>query len=119
MREEAFMTEQEWLMTDEWWSLLNYLEGSGAEQALKGKSWDRKWLLFACASVRDIWNLITEPASRQTVEAAERYADGLATAEELTQLAQLAEQRAWPTRTGLCPYTADYVASQLAITSSG
>src|SRR5437764_12905187 len=53
---------------------------------LQGRASDRKLRLFACACCRRVWQQINLPSSRDTVEAAERYADALISAEELARL---------------------------------
>jgi hypothetical protein len=44
---------------------------------------DKTLRLFACWSVRQVWNLLTDERSRNAIEVAERYAEGKATDEEL------------------------------------
>ena len=68
------MTEQDWLecTAPEW--LLSFLHGKASERKLR---------LFACACCRQAWGLLADPRSRNAVEVAERFADGLATREDL------------------------------------
>jgi hypothetical protein len=58
---------------------------------LDGKSSDRKFRLFACASARRCWSLFRYPIPRQSIELAERLAEGTATAEEVEEMRQQAE----------------------------
>lgn len=58
---------------------------------LRAKASDRKHRLFAVACCRALWDLVPHQRNREMVEAAERYADGLADSAELRQ----AVERAW------------------------
>jgi hypothetical protein len=59
------------------------------------ESWNDKNLrLFACWCVRKIWHLLTDERSRNAVVVAEKYANGLATQEELAA----ARDAAWAAR---------------------
>jgi hypothetical protein len=55
---------------------------------------NRELRLFACWSVRQVWFLLTDERSRNAVEVAERYAEGMATAAELAA-AREAAGAAW------------------------
>ncbi len=68
------MTDTEWLASADPEALVNFL---------RGRASDRKLRLFACACCRDIWPYLTEEVSRRSVEAAEAFADGQASKQEL------------------------------------
>jgi hypothetical protein len=71
---ERPMTEQEWLECADSEPMLVFL---------RGKSTDRKLRLFYCACCRRIEFLLPDVACHQGLGLAERFADGLACAEEL------------------------------------
>lgn len=74
---ETTVTEAEWLACLKLERLIKYLKDG------KGKQLDRKGRLFACACARHVWRRM-HAQGQKAVEVAERFADGLATAEELT-----------------------------------
>jgi hypothetical protein len=76
------MTEAEWLAAREPQAMLKSLRG--------GEASERKLRLFACACARRLWGLVSDPASRQAVELAERVADGGADPQQLHQACILA-----------------------------
>jgi hypothetical protein len=68
------MTESEWLACTNEGKLLHYLDKQISE---------RRQRLFNVACCRQIWHLLSDGRTRRAVEVAERFADGLATSEEL------------------------------------
>src|SRR5215467_2218400 len=75
------MTEAEWLASTDPVPMVRSLAGAS----------DRKLRLFACAACRRVWHLFADDVGRGGVEAAERFADGLATEEELADALTAAE----------------------------
>ncbi len=70
------MTEDAWLVCTDSQKML---------KSLRGKVGDRKLRLLACGCCRQVWASLTLKPVRRAVEAAEQYADGAATDEELQQ----------------------------------
>src|SRR3954454_9903332 len=68
------MTETEWLACADPEVLLDCLRVAGT---------NRKLRLFACACARQVWELLTGERGREAVRTAERFADGLATWQEM------------------------------------
>lgn len=87
MSRNKIMTETEWLECTEPARML---------ELLRTFALDRKLRLFCCACCRRIWALLTAPESRMAVEVAERWADNLATTNEL----RVARKRAMRARSG-------------------
>jgi hypothetical protein len=78
------MTDSEWLKATDPKAMLTFLRESGWADERRGR-------LFACACVRRIWLLLADETSQTAVEVAERFADGLASEEELNQACYDAE----------------------------
>jgi hypothetical protein len=78
------MTEDEWLASSDPYPMLR-----PCRRAIR--SHPRKGHLFAVACCRRIWPLLTDPRSREAVEVAARYAEGLADAEHLQAARTAAE----------------------------
>src|SRR4051812_40090030 len=74
------MTEGEWLVCVSPQEFLRCMRRLGVPRRRAGR---RKLRLFGCACVRRHWDRATDRRGRSLVEAAERYADGLAGAREL------------------------------------
>jgi hypothetical protein len=83
------MTEADWLACKRPKAMLRYLLGTddyrveGIESFPACKGSDRKLRLFACACYHRIHHLLANGTAQAAVQVAERFADGMATAEEL------------------------------------
>src|SRR4051812_36922315 len=89
------MTHDEWLASEDPAAMLRHLTAPirvaapddgltvGSQEDPPGMPSDRKLRLFACALCRQVWHLLTDQRSRQAVEVAELFADGLATEQDL------------------------------------
>src|ERR1700722_13297410 len=75
------MDEAQWLACDDPRVLLEFLQGRVS---------DRKQRLFIFACCRRVWSFLSNIHSREAVEAAERFADGLITRRVLQQAESLA-----------------------------
>ena len=82
------MTEEQWLAGADPKPMLEYL---------RGKVSDRKLRLFAAAGYRLCYgpDLTYSTTAQRAVEVAERFADGLAGREELSQSSRAASDAAW------------------------
>jgi hypothetical protein len=93
------MTEEEWLGGAEPYTMLSFLRGEvvtlvddlptpAARDAIRAflqESITRKFRLFTCWCCRRIWDQLVDKRSRNAVEVVERFADGLATQDELSE----------------------------------
>jgi hypothetical protein len=77
------MTEDEWLKSTAPSTILNSNVAPSSERKLR---------LFACACCRQIWDRLPDESSRSAVECAERFADRLASTDELQISYRLARE---------------------------
>jgi hypothetical protein len=70
------VTEAEWLACDNLFSLWWFI---------RYRSNKRKARLYTVACCRQVWHLFIDPACRRAIEVSERYADRMASREELVQ----------------------------------
>jgi hypothetical protein len=70
------MTEEQWLAT---------CDHARVPASLRARGSERKLRLFNAAFVRLLWGVLPYEQSRRAVETVERFADGLASSEELEQ----------------------------------
>jgi hypothetical protein len=78
MSGETTLTEAEWLTSTDPMPMLDYLDSHDLLT-------DRTQRLHDCACVRRIWHLLLDEHGRRAVETAERFADDMATLEELRE----------------------------------
>jgi hypothetical protein len=91
--EGAPVTEADWLAANSPFAMLRFVSDAHDTSA-------RKLRLVLCAACRGLWEELYDPRSRQAVELAELYADGLASEEELLSARRAARAAAkagpWP-----------------------
>jgi len=80
------MTEAEWLEGTDPNEMLPWL--------IESEPSERKVRLFCCACCRRIWHLFSDVRCRNAVEIAERFADGIASEEELQEAGEQADEAA-------------------------
>lgn len=76
------MTEAEWLMCEDWRPMLAFLSGRFTQ---------RKAILYVCAGLRSLWELLYDEGSQGAVEVAERAADGVASDDKIREASYWAE----------------------------
>lgn len=87
------MTEAEWLSSTDPAAMVRFVLPHHRSDPVGGQfpssqfeASDRKLRLFAVACCRQVWDQLTDHRSRNAVEVAERYADGLVTAREMEDI---------------------------------
>jgi len=93
--------EAEWLACGDPCKMLWFVEEGNYNRPLR---------LFAVACCRQVWALLTDERSQRAVEVAERYADGVATEEELETAFEAAAEASFPR----CLTGADEITRQAA-----
>ncbi len=82
------ITEVEWLNSPNPESLIEHLQTSSKSALIKHyPNYPRKFRLVACACVQHIWSALRDERSRQAVQTAARYADGLVGKDQLREAA--------------------------------
>src|SRR5262245_16383751 len=81
------MTEAEWLGCDGLQGMLTFIAWNFGEA-------ERQPRLFAVACTRRVWHRLSDERSREAVRVAERFADGLASHEQLQRAREAAQQAA-------------------------
>jgi hypothetical protein len=76
------MTEAEWLVCEDWRPMLAFLSSRWTQ---------RKALLYVCAGLRSLWELLYDEGSQGAVEVAERAADGVASDNDIDEASYYAE----------------------------
>jgi hypothetical protein len=80
------MTESQWLASRSPMKMLDWLTRTGKDTSgPAAPPSERKLRLFACACVRQFWDLLKDRRSRRAVEVAERFADGEADRKQLSR----------------------------------
>ena len=77
------MTEKGWLRSANARPMLELLWSTASDRQLR---------LFACGCARRVWHLLADAPSREAVETAERFADGLADLAELRRACEAAHE---------------------------
>jgi len=91
------MTEAEWLACDDPTGMLLFIK---QRRTMRKQVKHRKQRLFSVACCRRLWSLIDNERSRHGIEVVERFADGLATSEEL-QVAETEAYAIWLKNAGI------------------
>ena len=103
------MTEQEWLKQPWAYAMFEFLSSGGKPSV-------RKLRLFAVGCCRRIWHHLPDERNRRAVTVAERFADDLATKEEMEKVCQAAQVVSHSFQP---PWNAEKVAAYHAAWASG
>src|SRR5437879_1754086 len=84
------MTEAEWLSSRRTQGMLGFL----TDAVNRERHDDRRFFVFACACLREVYDRLPDRRSRQVVEVAERYAETRTARRKLEQAARAAGEAA-------------------------